>query len=62
MSILRRINPFDSRCGIVETCRKALAVLLGVGESICEESVCLELRKYVNCNPKEHQKDLPLHS
>ena len=59
--IIRRINPFDSRCGIVETCRKAFAVLLGVGKSIREESVCLELRKYVNCNPEEHQEDLPLH-
>ena len=36
------INTVDSRYGSVETCRNAARCITGGGESICEESVCLE--------------------
>jgi len=48
----------DSRCGSVETCRNTPAILLGRGESIREESVCLESRNYGNCIPEKHQEGL----
>ena len=40
------LTPFDSRCGSVETCRKATAILRAVREStryvqVCLESVCM---------------------
>ena len=37
-----KTNPFDSRCGSVETCRNVTAILLGGNESIREDSECSE--------------------
>ena len=48
--------------GIVEICRKTFVGLPSIGKSMCEDSVCLELRKNVDGNPEEHQEDRPFHS
>ena len=53
-------KPSDSRCGSVETCRNTFTVLPGEGESIREDSVCLESENYGKFDPEEHQEDLPL--
>ena len=49
----------DSRCGSVETCRNTFAVLPGVGESICEESVCLESETMSTVSLKNIKKIYP---
>jgi len=49
----------DSRCGSVETCRNTPAILPGRGESIREESVCLESESMANVILKNVKKVYP---
>ena len=49
----------DSRCGSVETCRSAVAVLPGSGESIREESVYLESESMASLSLRNIKKVYP---
>ncbi len=56
------LTPSDSRCGSVETCRKAFTVLPGVRESIFEESLCLESCIMASLSLKHIKKIYPHNS
>ena len=51
--------PSDSRCGSVETCRKAFGILLSDCKNAREMVGAFRVANYGKLDPEKHQEGLP---